>query len=490
MESAKVKITKFIFLYIFVVTFLYFTSYKLIMNDFENLEQQQNKNQIITILKSLDATIETIKNINTDYGSWNETYEYMTDRNFDYIESQFGDFSDSFDTLESLGLDFMVFATNTGTVVAPIYSNDLLEQDRVAIEKSFIQKFTHESESNAIFQYKEHSLYLIKTPILKSDGSGEPNGYIYTGKVITNEDLNNINSFYDAIYISHNESKTKDSELHLNFLKNVRIKTTYLDNTIENNIQLYNNENTYAFSITTKSQREIVINGEKTIITYNTLIGILLFVIFFILYKNQYRLSKTNEQLEKAVLKRTVELEASLKQVQHQNIELDNLANLDFLTKIKNRRSFFHQSSLALQKAIDNKTNFSILMIDLDYFKRINDQYGHAIGDKVLISFCDIVNGIIDKDAIFGRVGGEEFCIAFPEKSAEEVNEIAQKIRLKCESITLVIDKKEIAFTISLGLSEREDFNNIDQIIHVADELLYQAKHNGKNRLFRAGKRC
>ena len=164
-----------------------------------------------------------------------------------------------------------------------------------------------------------------------------------------------------------------------------------------------------------------------------------------------------------------------------------SFAHIDSLTKIKNRRSFFIESEQALQKAILNNQNLCILLIDLDHFKSINDKYGHSIGDKVLVEFCLIVNTILTNESIFGRIGGEEFCITFYNKDLSEINNISEKIRIACSNKNIILENGEILnFTVSMGLSCREDLDEIDKILHKSDELLYEAKKTGRNRLVRS----
>ena len=107
-------------------------------------------------------------------------------------------------------------------------------------------------------------------------------------------------------------------------------------------------------------------------------------------------------------------------------------------------------------------------------------------GDKVLIEFCLIVNSIIDDETIFGRIGGEEFCITFLDKDIETVENIAEKIRNNCADKQIILENNEILnFTISMGLSCRDNFDDIDKILQKSDELLYEAKETGRNRLIR-----
>ena len=173
------------------------------------------------------------------------------------------------------------------------------------------------------------------------------------------------------------------------------------------------------------------------------------------------------------------------KDLKEKNAELYDLANKDYLTQISNRRSYFLQSEQLLEKSIKHEKSFCVLMIDIDFFKKINDVYGHAVGDKILIEFCNIVNSIITKEQVFGRIGGEEFCITFYDKTIDEAFEIAENIREKCQNEILDIDDKKINFTISLGLSHKLNATKIDEILNFADELLYEAKGSGRNIVIR-----
>lgn len=141
-----------------------------------------------------------------------------------------------------------------------------------------------------------------------------------------------------------------------------------------------------------------------------------------------------------------------------------------------------------MEIAIKKDKNLCVLLIDIDHFKSINDNYGHAVGDKVLIEFCTIVTSIINDKAIFGRIGGEEFCITFFNKSLDVVNEISEQIRQKCENNIISIENKELKFTVSMGLSCRENHTDIDAILHTSDELLYEAKKTGRNRIIRSSR--
>jgi len=213
------------------------------------------------------------------------------------------------------------------------------------------------------------------------------------------------------------------------------------------------------------------------------LAGVLSLIIIYIKMKKnliekvnyETKINNFNLELQDTVNEKT-------KKLKIKNKELYDLANKDYLTQINNRRSFFLKSEELLDKSIKNKKEFVVVMIDIDFFKKINDVHGHASGDKILIEFCGLVNKIITEEEVFGRLGGEEFCITFYDKTTDNVKIISENIRKKCENTTLLIDSKKINFTISLGISNRLNSKKIDEILNWADELMYEAKENGRNR--------
>lgn len=164
--------------------------------------------------------------------------------------------------------------------------------------------------------------------------------------------------------------------------------------------------------------------------------------------------------------------------------ELDKLASNDSLTNILNRRMFLELSEkeLARYKRYDN--DFSMLIMDIDHFKNINDTYGHLEGDKVLKELVRVISSRIRSSDIFGRIGGDEFGLLLLETSLEKVSNIAIQIRSACKAATIITDdNKEIKFTISIGLTEtRKNDTNLDEIIRRADMALYKAKQAGKDK--------
>ena len=481
-EHTKKNLIILIFSFLFILSGFYFISYSFFIHNFNELEKEQNRNNIQTLLSKMNTTAKYIKNITNDYSKWDDTYYFMKDFNQEYIDENF---RDGTSTLEDLNIDFIIYANLKQETVFSKYTMDSLKKDKKSFEKEIFKKTKDKEALNTIFRYKSYYLYLTKTEILKSDFTGETNGHIYSGKIIDNEELKTISDVFEKTYISDEYSKEYDLKMNYELIKNIKIKTDYKNSYLQNNIQLYDDKNRYIFSLIAKNKRSIVNKGKETVIIYNLIISIFLLIIFYIVYRNQKQLKIHNELLELKVARRTGQLTKTLKKLQEKNKELFALAHRDFLTNINNRRSFFIEAEKELELSIENSSPFSILMMDIDNFKKINDKYGHSVGDKILIEFCNIVNEIIDENQIFGRLGGEEFCIVFPNTAIEEAFKVGENIRKRCENTILEIDNCTVNFTVSFGLSERKEITDIDKIIHQSDELLYKAKKSGRNRIIR-----
>ncbi len=157
---------------------------------------------------------------------------------------------------------------------------------------------------------------------------------------------------------------------------------------------------------------------------------------------------------------------------------LIKLATRDQLTGIFNRRALIHDFERLLHQAERYKTPFSLVIFDIDNFKRVNDTYGHLMGDKALKEVVKAVKKVLRKSDIFGRWGGEEFLVLLP--MTLEPYAPAEKIRRTVENCNFC---KDLSITISLGATTYREGDTIDSMILRADEALYRAKEQGKNRV-------
>ena len=167
-----------------------------------------------------------------------------------------------------------------------------------------------------------------------------------------------------------------------------------------------------------------------------------------------------------------------------ENIQIiTNHANRDYLTGLYNRRYFFKAMAEYEEEIKSSGENFAVAMIDIDFFKKINDKYGHDIGDKVIIALSEILRSSTSHRDIVARFGGEEFCVVLKNINRYNALDIFERIRAEVEHFTFSIDHENfVKFTISIGAIMNGD-NDLEESINQADMMLYNAKKEGRNRV-------
>jgi len=171
---------------------------------------------------------------------------------------------------------------------------------------------------------------------------------------------------------------------------------------------------------------------------------------------------------------------------QYTQNELKRQAYFDDLTGLANRRHFIEQAQNEITRSCRYKETLSIIMMDIDNFKKVNDTYGHKIGDRVLEALASVSLTTLRSIDIIGRIGGEEFAILLPNTDIERAEEVAERLRANLAEYQLTINANSIVkFTVSLGVTSynsNEDIS-LDSLLHQADQALYQAKNEGRNRI-------
>lgn len=225
----------------------------------------------------------------------------------------------------------------------------------------------------------------------------------------------------------------------------------------------------YAMGITQPDPQALLFNR------LNGLAAVLMaWALSFLLWRNFTTISLQQEQLEKANT-----------ELQNKQRELLRLTRLDGLTGLYNRNTFVEVSRQELARAQRQASNTTILLLDLDFFKRVNDTWGHPAGDAVLKNVAFIANNTVRATDLVGRLGGEEFIILLPNTSLEAARGLAEKLRANMERHPTPWENMAISTTISIGLAsttaaENRDF---DQLYTAADKALYQAKERGRNQV-------
>jgi diguanylate cyclase (GGDEF)-like protein len=160
----------------------------------------------------------------------------------------------------------------------------------------------------------------------------------------------------------------------------------------------------------------------------------------------------------------------------------DRLAHRDPLTDLYNRRAFIELARPLWSTAQRNQRPLIMIMLDIDYFKRINDQFGHETGDQILLQTANLLARVCRSGDLLCRWGGEEFLLMVPETDMRQGLAFAERIRYSLEEIELPNNANSIFLTASLGVAERGNKSTLEDLIKAADMQLYKAKHSGRNR--------
>ncbi|KKE85534.1 diguanylate cyclase [Pseudoalteromonas luteoviolacea] len=195
---------------------------------------------------------------------------------------------------------------------------------------------------------------------------------------------------------------------------------------------------------------------------------------------------QAHQDLESSIDERTFELQVTLRELEEKNRELERLNMEDPLTKVKNRRYFDKRLMMEVRRSRREQTTLSVIMLDIDHFKRVNDVYGHLAGDQTICAFANTISKHLKRphDEVF-RYGGEEFVILLPNTSVQGAQELAEQIREATASCVVSIADQSIQFTTSAGLysAVAQDTRNPTLFTDFADKALYEAKQTGRNRV-------
>jgi len=163
--------------------------------------------------------------------------------------------------------------------------------------------------------------------------------------------------------------------------------------------------------------------------------------------------------------------------------ELREASQTDDLTRLANRREFM-TSVTAMLGGSQAATGAGILLfIDADHFKRINDTYGHGVGDEVLIALGEVIRDSVRQDDVAARIGGEEFAVFLHDADPAVAQTVAERIRTHAHHISRTMDLEEVGVTVSIGIARHRKGQGLEDVLRAADRSLYVAKKNGRDRI-------
>jgi len=425
--------------------------------------------------KASGFAIELFEEIAKDIGI---QYKYISMTNLNEFWSLVN--ADKIDIIPDMSItnyrkEIMLFSESTNTFEITLYKR--YQSKNLNTIKDFYNKtvaVVHKNVGvNMMKRYPQ-----IKTRLFQSrfDAfyallSGEVDGVCYP-KPLTNYSLKKLNLEDKIIPIEENILEIKRAIGIISTNKG-------LDKKINESIKKLQHNGTYEiiYQKWFGKEKRLELSYEQmiylVIIIILIVLGCLSLVIFYSMRKNWLM---TEKDLKKELDIRTADL-------QEVNEKLKHLATVDALTNIYNRRYFYDVSKQYLEIAKRNEQEICVISFDLDKFKDINDTYGHQFGDTVLIEFTNIVNSFMRKSDLFGRIGGEEFSVVLQNTSIENSFIVAEKIRKKVQNFAIQNDDKKVHFTVSIGIVSLSTEDTIDELLEKADEALYKAKENGRNRI-------
>jgi diguanylate cyclase (GGDEF)-like protein len=159
----------------------------------------------------------------------------------------------------------------------------------------------------------------------------------------------------------------------------------------------------------------------------------------------------------------------------------------DSLTGLLNHSALKEHLGHEVARARRNKLPLAVAMVDIDFFKHVNDSYGHPVGDKVIRALSRLLQQRLRRADIIGRYGGEEFAVVMPGSTAAAAAAVLDQVRSAFAGIRHYAGHQEFTVTLSAGVAQLDDAANADALLARADEALYQAKHGGRNRVVPAG---
>ena len=195
------------------------------------------------------------------------------------------------------------------------------------------------------------------------------------------------------------------------------------------------------------------------------------------LFKQSKRLIRMSDKMEAELAITKAELEKYSKKLKMQ-------ATTDTLTGLANRRKITELLKEEIKKLEeDNNNNFNIIMLDIDFFKKVNDNYGHPMGDEVIKKVSNHMQDKVGSDGVVGRFGGEEFLTILYNNNIQEAALLANQIRSDIESKKIEFEGKQISVTVSMGIASSSETVVYQDLLNKADERLYKAKENGRNQV-------
>ncbi|WP_268064234.1 EAL domain-containing protein [Clostridium estertheticum] len=484
-----------------LICFLFIISKSFLLKSFTDMEIDKAFKDTKVVLNYIQNDLNNINDVNLDYARWNETYNYMNNRNNKYIEDNFEDTT----SMAEAKINFIFITDNQGNI---IYKKNMKEDTKEMFTLAFAKNITSNiakllSNNNiknvkGTFLYGKYPILISAQRITKKDGLGHSPGFLIFAKYYDKEEMDTLNqntglkteiAYYDKELILNNDFIRKNEFVKVS---NEKIISSYgLINDIFSKP---------SFFVKVTSERNVSKKAQNTLDFYFLIVIVALIIfslsIFILIHVFVVRKIKIiNSVVENVhnsydvfpsiILKGNDEISElgskfndMFQRLKKSDETIVSLANYDTLTGLTNRKKLLEN----IRDLLKNKNeNLAVFFITLDKFKAINESFGHQVGDIVLAKVAErLENNIAKSKDIVSRIGGDEFIVIIRNLISEEgAIEIAGEI-VKTLSGAYIYNEESLYIGASVGISLfPQHGNDVDTLIRNADLAMYEVKNSG-----------
>ncbi len=365
-------------------------------------------------------------------------------------------------------------------------TNDVLFST-VNVLKKVSHKYVVEQQENVfglpleiIKKFKFSKDYIDKSNLLKKKCEN----------IKSVSDLNaSLQAIYELFYIVYQDTYSDKEELE-NFLFNIGAQISRIGDKLHSvaeeqvsDIKLHGELNERMSSTVTLINNNI--SSENDLVSLKNIVKVQLDALQDIVEEERQVVkaqeTRVNENI-KILVNQVNELKKEAQELRDRVQQEKEHALHDPLTGLYNRKAYNEKISEVIS-TIESYDHFSLLIWDIDHFKKFNDQYGHVVGDKVLKTVSEKLTKLLQKDYFLARFGGEEFAMLVPDLTVEQSKEFADHIRSEVSNIVFMVKGKQVKITVSCGIANIHKKDSAKSIFERADKALYQAKADGRNRI-------
>jgi diguanylate cyclase (GGDEF)-like protein len=499
--------TKLVFVQVALLVFLslgvLMTLYFFVLPGVESIERQSAQTDMDRAHNAITAEQDRLWVLARDWGVWDDAYQFIEGENAEFVESNFDG-----DTLGGLHMDYMLIAKIDGSPVLSLFADETGSQQQA-------ETLTKSIDASLIARINEQKFGLIHTDmgvmavagheVFTSDEAGDPNGYILFGRFLNDDMIYELSEKLRMPMTLGTVEQTASTDRVIHFVNDEEIN-------ISETLPLLN-----------APEQSALVNIRKVRPFYQqslqgalyAVMGIMiggLIVSWFIFYllkrllvspilalqaqAERFDYADQNSefnpiqrddeigQLSKSFVTMAKRLNEHWTMLSRERNDYLSASHTDPLTGLKNRR--FLEEQLTERALSPGRSNWMFMMLDIDHFKRLNDQYGHDIGDVVLQQFSKLITDLCRGDDRVIRYGGEEFVLACRDMDEQAASSFAERIRSRTEQFMFGLEEAPLHITCSMGFfvasidPSKEDLH-WRSMLKVADLALYAAKHSGRN---------